>query len=270
MARAKRHYLPGYVWHITHRCHKKDFLLKFGRDRRRWLQWLFEAKKRYGLCILNYIATSNHVHLLVLDDGPRDAIPRSMQLLAGRTGQEYNQRKDRKGAFWEDRYHATAVETDDHLLRCIVYMDLNMVRAAEVGHPREWEESGYQEVQSPRKRYGLIDHGRLMDLLHISSMDMLQRSREEWIEEALKAKAHSRDSRWTESIAVGNGTFLEKVKDQLQIRAKGRKVLEEAGECCLREGQAPYPYNHIFQDENGALSPKNTALWEIYDESSMG
>jgi len=23
MARAKRHYLPGHVWHITHRCHKK-------------------------------------------------------------------------------------------------------------------------------------------------------------------------------------------------------------------------------------------------------
>jgi hypothetical protein len=55
MARAKRHYLPGHVWHLTHRCHKKEFLLKFARDRRRWLQWLFEAKKRYGLCILNYI-----------------------------------------------------------------------------------------------------------------------------------------------------------------------------------------------------------------------
>ena len=54
MARANRHHLPGYVWHITHRCHKKEFLLKFGRDRSRWLHWLFEAKKRYGLTILNY------------------------------------------------------------------------------------------------------------------------------------------------------------------------------------------------------------------------
>jgi putative transposase len=32
-----------------------------------------------------------------------------MQLIAGRTGQAYNNRKKRKGAFWEDRYHATAV-----------------------------------------------------------------------------------------------------------------------------------------------------------------
>ncbi len=36
MARAKRHYIPGHVWHLTHRCHKREFLLKFPRDRRRW------------------------------------------------------------------------------------------------------------------------------------------------------------------------------------------------------------------------------------------
>jgi REP element-mobilizing transposase RayT len=61
MPRANRHYIPGYVWHITHRCHKKEFLLKFARvDRRLWLQWLFEARKRYGLSVLNYAVTSNH------------------------------------------------------------------------------------------------------------------------------------------------------------------------------------------------------------------
>jgi len=66
--------------------------------------------------------TSNHIHLLVIDDGPNDVISKSMQLIAGPTGQEYNQRKRRKGAFWEDRYHATAIESDDHLFRCMVYI----------------------------------------------------------------------------------------------------------------------------------------------------
>jgi len=63
------------------------------------------------------MVTSNHVHLLAVDDGDRDVIPNSMQLVAGRTGQEFNQRKGRKGAYWEDRYHATAVESgiDEYL-----------------------------------------------------------------------------------------------------------------------------------------------------------
>jgi len=59
MARAKRHFLPGHAWHLTYRCHKKEFLLKFVKDRQRWLYWLFQAKKRYGLRILNYMVTSN-------------------------------------------------------------------------------------------------------------------------------------------------------------------------------------------------------------------
>ena len=98
---AHRHYIPGCIWHITHRCHKQEFLLSFGKDRKRWRHWLFEAKKRYGLCVLDYIVTSNHIHLLVVDT-EEDVIAKSLQLVAGRTAQEFNQRKKRKGAFWED------------------------------------------------------------------------------------------------------------------------------------------------------------------------
>ncbi len=35
------------------------------RDRRRYLRWVFEAKKRYGLSVLDYVVTSNHIHLLL-------------------------------------------------------------------------------------------------------------------------------------------------------------------------------------------------------------
>ena len=51
MPRAHRHFLPGHVWHITHRCHKKEFLLKFAKDRHQWRYWLFESRKRYGLSV---------------------------------------------------------------------------------------------------------------------------------------------------------------------------------------------------------------------------
>ena len=110
--------MPGYVRHITHRRHKRDFLLKLVRDRNRWKNWLFEAEKRYGLHVLDYILTSNHIHLLVIDEGGRDVIPNSLKLVAGCVGLECNIRKNRKGAFWEDRYHATAVQTGEHLIQC--------------------------------------------------------------------------------------------------------------------------------------------------------
>ena len=69
MPRANRYFLPGHVWHITHRCHKKEFLLKFVKDRECWIRWLFEARKRYGLSVLNYMVTSKQSHLLVEHTG---------------------------------------------------------------------------------------------------------------------------------------------------------------------------------------------------------
>ena len=130
MARAHRHFISGQIYHITHRCHKREFLLKYAKDRHRWLQWLFEAKKRYGLIILNYAATSNHIHLLAYDSSDQDAIPRSMQLVAGRTGQEYNIRKRRKGAFWEDRYHATIIYISGSISHDICTAILHMLTFA--------------------------------------------------------------------------------------------------------------------------------------------
>ena len=261
MARAVRHYIPGLVWHITHRCHKKEFLLKFSKDKQKWLLWLFQAKKRYGLRILDYMVTSNHIHLLVWDDGKRNAIPRSLQLIAGRTGQEYNQRKKRKGAFWEDRYHATAVEKGSHLIQCIVYIDMNMVRAEVVNHPAEWPFGGYNEIQNNRQRYSLIDYKRLMNLLHIENANDLKSFHSNWIEKSIEAKNFKRESKWTESIAVGSKSFIDKTKEQLGNRARGRKAIEKAGIYELREGQSSY--SDDFAYKNSGLRAKNMYKWDL-------
>lgn len=217
MPRANRVFCRGLVWHITHRCHQKAFLLKFARDRRRWRHWLFEATRRYGLCVLNYIATSNHIHLLIADHGKHEIAP-SMQLIAGRTAQEYNRRKKRRGAFWEDRYHATAVQSDHHLIRCLSYIDLNMVRAGVVCHPREWEISGYHEIQSPRQRKGIIDHRKLRRLAGITTNDELRHAHNDWTDDALEQPR--RDPAWTDSVAVGDENFLENLKAQLGVTGR--------------------------------------------------
>jgi putative transposase len=261
MARANRHYIPGCVWHITHRCHKKEFLLRFARDRQRWLHWLFEGKKRFGTCILNYAVTSNHIHLLIRDGRDREVIPQTMQLIAGRTGQEYNQRKNRKGAFWEDRYHATAVEAGHHLTQCMVYMDLNMVRAGVVTHPSEWPFSGYNEIQNPRQRYSLIDPGGLRELLDTKSVEELKRSYRDWVEGSLARQGGKRESRWTESIAVGSEAFVEKTKAELGIKAIGRGVMGADGVYELREDDISY--NSNLAGENSGLRPENSYFWNL-------
>jgi putative transposase len=201
---------------------------------------LYEAKKRYQLSILNFIVTSNHIHLIVSADNGNDAIPRAMQLIAGRSGQEYNRRKGRKGAFWEDRYHATAIESGEHLWRCLVYVDLNMVRAGVVKHPSEWKWSGYHEIQKPKRRYRLIDHDKLRGLLNADSNETLLRTHRGWIESQLKAKPERQDH-FSRSLAFGSESFIRRMQQSLGSRAVGRRTINTPSTGYqLKESIVPY------------------------------
>jgi len=248
MPRANRYFVPGHLWHITHRCHERVFLLKFAKDRKRWRYWLFEARKRYGLCVLNYIVTSNHIHLLVKDTADA-VIPKSLQLIAGRTAQEYNKRKNRRGAFWEDRYHATAVETGEHLARCLVYIDLNMVRANAISHPSEWADSGYQDIQHPVKRYRVIDLQELANLFNCSSVTDFQQLHRQWVEEALCDQRSSRDSRWSEGLAIGSEEYVDSLKRQLSLRSRYRHKYRAKNAFVLQEANLSYRTDFVAEKQ---------------------
>jgi putative transposase len=265
MPRANRYFLPGHVWHLTHRCHERKYLLKFARDRRRYLHWLFEAKKRFGLSVLDYMVTSNHIHLLIKDTGSNVIAP-SMQLIAGRTAQEHNQRKGRHGAFWEDRYHATAIEADEHLHRCLIYIDLNMVRAGVVKHPEEWSHSGFREIHKPPQRYGIIDLSGLAALCGFTKLEDFQRAHGQWILQGLDGALAVRDDRWSEAIAVGSLKFIETVKDDLGVKITHREVAQKDGSYELRDPAEAYGGN--FGGKIAALSAENSILWDESGENT--
>jgi putative transposase len=163
-----------------------------------------------------------------------------MQLAAGRVAQEFNQRKKRKGAFWEDRYHTTAIAADGHFARCLTYIDLNMVRAGAVKDPADWQESGYAELMQARQRYSLLDHQALGELLGVADGAEIQLARRGWVEEAVRRNSLERDSCWSESLAVGDEEFVAEVKAELGFKGRNRTVRKGDQGFVLRENEAEY------------------------------
>jgi putative transposase len=108
--------LPGFAccYHITQRCQERRYLLRHAKDRRQYLKRLWETSRRYPISVLNYMITSNHVHLLLWSESPRH-VSAAMQYLSGAAAQDYNRRLEREGAFWRGRYRPTLVEDGHHL-----------------------------------------------------------------------------------------------------------------------------------------------------------
>jgi putative transposase len=219
MPRASRYLREGYTFHLTHRCHDRRFLLKFARDRDVYREWLRVAIKRYGVPVYGYCLTSNHVHLVVhVDDCERVGL--LMHLAAGAFAQHLNRRKGFEGSVWEHPYQCTIIQDGQHLLRCLRYVDLNMVRAGVVTHPTQWRWCGYDELVGQRARYRLLDFDRLLESLGVSTLREYRLFQEQGIEDAIQRRELERQAVWTEALAVGNQQFVERVTGAYEARKK--------------------------------------------------
>jgi putative transposase len=247
--RANRLRGDGGVFHVTHRCHDREFLLKFVRDRDAYRSTLREHLSEYDVCLLDYCVTSNHIHLLA-DAPEREQLSGLMREVEGEFAKAYNRRKERCNAFWGDPYHATLVEGGDYLWQCLCYIELNMVRCGVVKHPRDWNWVGYREIMGARQRYKLIDLERLCWRLGVATLEEVRRNLEASLDEKIARGEMERQACWTESLAVGSAAFIERFAPDDFSRRETEMVETASGVWTLRDVVVPY------RPETG---PKNAA-----------
>jgi putative transposase len=166
-----------------------------------------------------------------------------MQLVQSRSAQQYNRRKQRKGAYWEDRYSCTMIDSGRYLWNCLHYVDLNMVRAGVVKHPEEWAWCGYREFMGLRERYRILDVGTLLTMLGYADLKKARVYYRSELEKQLTRGGLERDPIWTESLAVGDRSFIDAVKksvSRLRIYMTERTTPEATKVWSIREARSAY------------------------------
>ena len=93
-----------------------------------------------------------------------------------------------------------------------------------------------------------------------------QRAHREWVEQALENGGAPREDRWSEALAVGSLAFVERVKNDLGVKASYREVVQANGIYVLRESAEAYARNLTAKNE--ALSSENTLPWNERLETS--
>jgi len=192
-------YLPRYeiiyddaYFHVTWQCHNKDWLLQWNWAKSAYYNLLLKYKDKYGVEIYSYNFMDNHPHLTGHLKS-KELFSAFFRVVNSQFARIVNKQLKRRGQVVMDRFKSPLIESDEHMLTVMAYVDLNQHRAKKVAHPRKNEWSSYQYYaygkadplitpspsylalgRNPQERQreyraivdSLMEHRRLMNISH--------------------------------------------------------------------------------------------------------
>ena len=145
MARIPRYHIieDGSTFHITWQCHNKAWLLESEWAKRAYYNLLLMYKDRYRIEIYSYCFMSNHPHLTGRVE-KREDLSDFFRVVNSRLAKLINRKQSRRGQVVMDRFKSLRIESDEDLLRVMIYNDLNPIRAKMVKRPEDHRWSSYR------------------------------------------------------------------------------------------------------------------------------
>jgi REP-associated tyrosine transposase len=222
MARLPRYFIPEQPQHIIQRGNNREPIFAADEDYQFYLECLLQASKEHGLDIHAYVLMTNHIHLLATPSF-ESSIPKTFQSIGRRYVQYFNHTYNRTGTLWEGRYKATIIDSEQYLLNCSRYIELNPVRADMVEHCKHYPWSSYHrnalgvddELIKPHDLYSQLGKDAVEQQINYRNLFTCHLSKE-----LLNDIREATNKGW----ALGNETFLAKVEVLNDRRLKPRKA----------------------------------------------
>jgi REP-associated tyrosine transposase len=115
------------MFHVTARAVFDQLLFENDDDRRVFLWLLRRLSARFGVELLAYCLMGTHYHLLL--GGTGADLAAMMQRLNGGFARYFNDRHDRHGHVFGQRYTARAILDESHLEELYAYVEANPAKA---------------------------------------------------------------------------------------------------------------------------------------------
>ncbi|WP_336367001.1 transposase [Marinobacter sp. C2H3] len=134
---------PGVPQHIIQRGNNRQAIFGGRGDFAFFSGLLKRYSEEHAVAIHAWALMTNHVHLLVT---PSDetGVSDFMQSIGRRYVRFFNRRHDRTGGLWEGRFRSCVIDSENYLLSCQRYIELNPVKAGMVKNPEDYWWTSYQ------------------------------------------------------------------------------------------------------------------------------
>ncbi|MGM0609172.1 MAG: transposase [Candidatus Muiribacteriota bacterium] len=162
MARKLRIEYEGAFYHIITRGNAHSRIFKTEFDRLKFIEYLSQIHKKYGVIIHAYCLMGNHYHLFL--ETPKANLRKAMHKLNTSYTNFYNYHNKRTGHLFSGRYKAYLVEKDNYALVLSSYIHLNPVRANIVKNIIDYPWSSYKYYVTNKKRPDFLQTKMILNL----------------------------------------------------------------------------------------------------------
>ena len=146
MPRNSRNYINTTFFHIMVQGLNKEFIFNKDEDKKQYLKFVNKIKKEVNIMIISYCIMDNHIHILVKTNAT-DQLSKFMHKVNTLYAIYYNQKYNRVGYVFRDRYKSQIIYSEKQLYTCINYIHNNPVKAKICKFPCEYEYSSYNEYR---------------------------------------------------------------------------------------------------------------------------
>lgn len=128
----------GFVYHVLNRGNGRSAVFHKDDDFAAFVKLMRAAHHKVPMRLTGFCLMTNHFHLLLWphDDGD---LSRWMQCLMTSHVRRYHRHYDSSGHVWQGRFKAFPVQSDEHYLTVLRYVERNPLRANMVERSQDWE-----------------------------------------------------------------------------------------------------------------------------------
>jgi putative transposase len=167
---------------------------------------------------------SNHVHLIIEPTRP-NTLSKIIQSITLSYIRFYHSKYKSLGHLWQGRFKTAIIQTDEYLLECIKYIELNPLRANIVARPGDYKWSSFRYHSFGEDEYKLLDPDPLYSSLANTDRgrqkaykDFIALNQDKAVFDLIK-KSISHDS------ILGSDGFINRLRKELALskpRPRGR------------------------------------------------
>lgn len=147
MPRKARKHINAYFFHVMCQGINKEKIFEKPEFIEKYLECIKRYKDEFFVNVIAYCVMPNHVHLL-LHSYDLEKLSGFMHKVNSVYAMMYNNKKERVGYVFRDRFKMEGIADNKYLSACILYIHNNPVKAGICKHVADYRYSSYKEFIS--------------------------------------------------------------------------------------------------------------------------